>query len=206
MFVEEPVPQENVDALTQVTDHVPMPIATGERLLSRWEFRQVFEKQAAAYLRRLHGECYGDAAAIRADLFRYAELFERGGWYVHAEHEALLPLEDVLLWPVDHVLLVRPGKDRIVNNFIGAVPGSALMKAALIKGCQNLLEQAGGSVVDMTGPVMLTGLVKEYERSPEASYVIVPSNVVFGGAMQVVHNQAEYKIHGHWRYTELSSD
>ena len=145
-------------------------------------------------------------AAIRADLFRYAELFERGGWYVDAEHEALLPLEDVLLWPVDHVLLVRPGKDRIVNNFIGAVPGSALMKAALIKGCQNLLEQTSGSVVDMTGPAMLTGLVREYEQSPDASFVIVPSNVVFGGAMQVVHNQAEYKIHGHWRYTELSSD
>jgi galactonate dehydratase len=50
MFVEEPVPQENVDALKQVTDHVPFPIATGERLLSRWEFRQVCEKQAAAYL------------------------------------------------------------------------------------------------------------------------------------------------------------
>jgi galactonate dehydratase len=50
MFVEEPVPQENVDALKQVSDHVPFPIATGERLLSRWEFRQVCERQAAAYL------------------------------------------------------------------------------------------------------------------------------------------------------------
>lgn len=35
MFVEEPVPQENVGALKVVTDHVPFPIATGERLLSR---------------------------------------------------------------------------------------------------------------------------------------------------------------------------
>jgi galactonate dehydratase len=50
MFVEEPVPQENVDALKWVADHVSFPIATGERLLSRWEFRQVLEKQAAAYL------------------------------------------------------------------------------------------------------------------------------------------------------------
>jgi galactonate dehydratase len=50
MFVEEPVPQENVDALKLVSDHVPFPIATGERLLSRWEFRQVCEKQAAAFL------------------------------------------------------------------------------------------------------------------------------------------------------------
>jgi len=50
MFVEEPVPQDNVDALKLVSDHVPFPIATGERLLSRWEFRQVIEKQAAAYI------------------------------------------------------------------------------------------------------------------------------------------------------------
>jgi galactonate dehydratase len=50
MFVEEPVPQENIDALKLVSDHVSFPIATGERLLSRWEFRPVCEKQAAAYL------------------------------------------------------------------------------------------------------------------------------------------------------------
>ncbi len=50
MFVEEPIPQENVDALKEVSDHVPFPIATGERLLSRWEFREIFEKQAASYI------------------------------------------------------------------------------------------------------------------------------------------------------------
>jgi galactonate dehydratase len=50
MFVEEPVPQENVDALKLVSDHVPFPIATGERLLSRWEFRPLFEKHACAYI------------------------------------------------------------------------------------------------------------------------------------------------------------
>ena len=33
MFVEEPVPQENPDALKLVSDHVPFPIATGERLV-----------------------------------------------------------------------------------------------------------------------------------------------------------------------------
>lgn len=50
MFVEEPIPQENVDALKQVSDHVPFPIATGERLLTRWGFREIFEQQAVAYL------------------------------------------------------------------------------------------------------------------------------------------------------------
>jgi galactonate dehydratase len=50
LFVEEPVPQENVDALKVVAQAVPFPIATGERLLSRWEFRRVFELQAAAFV------------------------------------------------------------------------------------------------------------------------------------------------------------
>ncbi|MBN1401252.1 MAG: galactonate dehydratase [Anaerolineae bacterium] len=50
LFVEEPVPQENVDALKLVSDHVPFPIATGERLLTRWQFREVLEKQAVALI------------------------------------------------------------------------------------------------------------------------------------------------------------
>jgi galactonate dehydratase len=50
MFVEEPVPQENVDALKAVSDKVTFPIATGERLLSRWEFREIFEKQAVSLI------------------------------------------------------------------------------------------------------------------------------------------------------------
>ncbi len=50
MFVEEPVPQENALALKQVSDHVPFPIATGERLLTRWGFREVCELHAVAYL------------------------------------------------------------------------------------------------------------------------------------------------------------
>ena len=50
MCVEEPVAQENVEALKQVSDHVAFPIAAGERLLSRWEFREVIEKQAVSFI------------------------------------------------------------------------------------------------------------------------------------------------------------
>src|SRR5713101_1138460 len=45
-FVEEPVPPENVDAMAEVRRASPVPIATGERLLTRHDFRPVFEKQA----------------------------------------------------------------------------------------------------------------------------------------------------------------
>ena len=45
-FIEEPVPPENVDAMAEVRRASPVPIATGERLVTRYEFRQVLEKQA----------------------------------------------------------------------------------------------------------------------------------------------------------------
>jgi len=76
MFVEEPIPQENVDALKLVSDHVPFPIATGERLLSRWEFRAVFEKQAVAYI-----QPDGSHAGGISELKRIANMAEV--YYMH---------------------------------------------------------------------------------------------------------------------------
>lgn len=49
-FVEEPVQCENVDALVTVARSTCIPIATGERLFTRWGFREVLEKQAAVVL------------------------------------------------------------------------------------------------------------------------------------------------------------
>ena len=50
MFIEEPVQCENVDALVTVARSTCIPIATGERLFTRWGFREVLEKQAAVVL------------------------------------------------------------------------------------------------------------------------------------------------------------
>jgi len=46
MFVEEPVPPGHEDALPAIANHTSTPIATGERLYSRWEFKEVFEDGA----------------------------------------------------------------------------------------------------------------------------------------------------------------
>jgi galactonate dehydratase len=46
-FCEEPVPPENIDALAEVRRAVRVPIATGERLVTRHQFREILEKQAA---------------------------------------------------------------------------------------------------------------------------------------------------------------
>jgi galactonate dehydratase len=45
-FIEEPVPPENVEVLAEVRRASPVPIATGERLVTRHEFRPVFQQQA----------------------------------------------------------------------------------------------------------------------------------------------------------------
>jgi galactonate dehydratase len=45
-WLEEPVPPENLRALKKVADAVHMPIATGERLHTRFECRELFELQA----------------------------------------------------------------------------------------------------------------------------------------------------------------
>jgi galactonate dehydratase len=50
MFIEEPVLPENVDALVTVARSTTIPIATGERLFTKWGFREVLEKQAAVIL------------------------------------------------------------------------------------------------------------------------------------------------------------
>ncbi|MDT0426618.1 mandelate racemase/muconate lactonizing enzyme family protein [Streptomyces salyersiae] len=46
-WLEEPVPPENLKALAKVAEKVDQPIATGERVHDRIEFRELFESQAA---------------------------------------------------------------------------------------------------------------------------------------------------------------
>lgn len=43
MFIEEPVLPEHNDALPLIAAHTQIPIATGERMFSRWDFKEVFE-------------------------------------------------------------------------------------------------------------------------------------------------------------------
>ncbi len=50
MFLEEPCLPENVDAMAGIARATCIPIATGERLYTRWGFREVLEKQAASIL------------------------------------------------------------------------------------------------------------------------------------------------------------
>lgn len=46
MFIEEPVLSENLEAFSVLASYTSAPIATGERLFSRWDFKRLFEQGA----------------------------------------------------------------------------------------------------------------------------------------------------------------
>ncbi len=46
MFIEEPVLPENWDSIIDIAKNSPIPIATGERLSTRWEFKRLFNNNS----------------------------------------------------------------------------------------------------------------------------------------------------------------
>ncbi len=50
MFVEEPINCQNHDLMAEIARGTHLPIATGERVFTKWGFREVLEKQAATVL------------------------------------------------------------------------------------------------------------------------------------------------------------
>ena len=50
MFIEEPVPCQNVDVMADIARRTHIPIATGERIFTKWGFRELLEKGAASIL------------------------------------------------------------------------------------------------------------------------------------------------------------
>jgi galactonate dehydratase len=50
MFVEEPVACQNVDVMAEIARSTHLPIATGERIFTKWGFREILEKGAANIL------------------------------------------------------------------------------------------------------------------------------------------------------------
>ena len=76
-WFEEPVPPENIDEMARVAQATSIPIATGERLLTKFEFRELLEQQAAsiiqADLTMAGGILEGKKIAAMAECY-YAEM------------------------------------------------------------------------------------------------------------------------------------
>jgi galactonate dehydratase len=89
-FIEEPAPPENAKALAQVARATSIPVATGERLFTKWAFREVLELGAASLLQPDLSHCGGvlEARAIAS----MAEVYHCG----FAPHNPLSPLNAIV--------------------------------------------------------------------------------------------------------------
>jgi len=89
-FCEEPVPPENVEALVEVRQAVRVPIATGERLVGRHQFRPLFEQRACHVIQPDLCHCGGlfEARKIAA----MAETYQMGV----APHNPLGPVANAV--------------------------------------------------------------------------------------------------------------
>ncbi len=59
MWLEEPVPPENIDAMREVRASTSTPICCGENLYMRWGFRELLEKRAADIIMPDFQKCGG---------------------------------------------------------------------------------------------------------------------------------------------------
>jgi len=50
MFIEEPIQCQDIEGMAEIARGTHLPIATGERLFTKWAFRDVLEKRAATIL------------------------------------------------------------------------------------------------------------------------------------------------------------
>ena len=73
LFFEEPCPTEDIEATAQVTRASRIPIATGERLVGRHQFRELFEKRACHIIQPDLTHCGGlwEARKIAAQAESY---------------------------------------------------------------------------------------------------------------------------------------
>jgi galactonate dehydratase len=74
LFFEEPCPTEDIEATAQVTRQSRIPIATGERLIGRNQFRELFERRACHIIQPDLSHCGGlwEARKIAATAESYS--------------------------------------------------------------------------------------------------------------------------------------
>ena len=74
MFIEEPVLPENLDTLREIARHTTIPFATGERLFTRWGFKQLLQDGCVDIIQPDLSHCGGILEARK--LAAMAETFD----------------------------------------------------------------------------------------------------------------------------------
>lgn len=89
-FCEEPVRPENINSIKIVTENTKVPIATGERLVSIYQYREIFEKNAVHIIQPDLCHCGGLWAAKK--IAAMAEVYNMGV----APHNPLGPIANAV--------------------------------------------------------------------------------------------------------------
>jgi galactonate dehydratase len=63
MFYEDPIPPNGADSMAWVADHIPIPVATGERFTSIFQFQALLARRGVEYVRPCLCLCGGITAA-----------------------------------------------------------------------------------------------------------------------------------------------
>ncbi len=145
-FCEEPVPPENMAALAEVKRAVKVPIATGERLVTRFGFREVFERHAAHVIQPDLCHCGGLAEARK--IAAMAETYYMGV----APHNPLGPVATAAAVHFDFatpnfliqedMLTDVPWRDEVVQSTLEHERG--LLEASLAAGAGHRGGRGGG--------------------------------------------------------------
>ena len=102
LFLEEPVKLGSVDALRELSLKSPVPIATGEKLFTLLEFKELIDVRACAFLQPDLNHCFGISTLVEiAKLANYQQM-------LMAPHNASGPITTAATLHVDGVM----------NNFL----------------------------------------------------------------------------------------
>lgn len=115
LFAEEPCHPENNEALIKISQSTTTPIATGERHLTRWGFREIVEREAASVLQPDIRHCGGIS-----EIKKISNLAETH-YLAIAPHNAAGPIGVVasihVMATVPNFLICEGGSNRGVGLF-----------------------------------------------------------------------------------------
>jgi galactonate dehydratase len=129
-FFEEPVPQLDEEAMAEVARRAPMPIAAGERLECKQDYRRLLEKKAVSVVQPDVAHCNGFGEALKI-----AHLAEAFSAFV-APHNPLSPVVTTISMHLDAVvpnfliqemLYLHDWRGRIIQEPIAIQDGFAVL-------------------------------------------------------------------------------
>ena len=127
-FFEEPVPQTDEDGMAEVARALPMPIAAGERLESKWDYKRLLDKRAVRIVQPDVAHCNGFGEALKI-----AHLAEAYSAFI-APHNPLSPVLTTISLHLDAVapnfllqetLFLNDWRGQIITNPVRIEDGYA---------------------------------------------------------------------------------